>query len=132
MRALYFVLACLLAVAIAAPTLAIDFSASPETLAEQKQSWVERIRNDQHAVVRANQRHGEALAAYQRMKVRRRIRGDKRASVVDDLATSEQSLNDAEVALESTLHAARRAGVPPGWFREAAAGDPAARAPGSR
>ena len=122
-------LAFVAAFAFTLPIAAVDLSASPETIAAEKASWIERLNEKQNQLADAKARHAHAQAAYQRMKTRNNSRGDKRTRAVEELRASESALADAEAELESALADARSEGVPPGWIRDAKGRGNAAPAP---
>jgi inorganic triphosphatase YgiF len=83
--------------------------------------WVERIATAQEAMDRANQRYANAVQAYGHMRHRRRQRGERKAVILLEQENARAEVAEATHALEQTLEDARRAGVPPGWVREALA-----------
>jgi multidrug resistance efflux pump len=107
------------ALAFAIPAAAVDLSASPEEIEAEKAHWIERLTESQSELADAKARYAHAQSTYQRMRTRSGSRGDKRSLVVAELRAAETALADAEANFESTLAEARRAGVPPGWIRDA-------------
>lgn len=96
----------------------VTATSTPDPL---KQTWIQRIADAQHARDEANARYSAALREYGNMRHRRRARGDKKAEILAEQETARVAAESAERGLEETLEAARRAGVPPGWVREALA-----------
>jgi len=84
-------------------------------------AWVERIATAQETMDRANQRYEDAVQAYGLMRHRRRARGERKAAILLEQENARAEVTKATRDLEQTLEAARRAGVPPGWVREALA-----------
>jgi hypothetical protein len=70
-----------------------------------------------------------ALEAYQSMRHRLNERGDAKAAIEMDLERARAEVSTAEAHLNHLLETARRAGVPPGWLREAQERSPAAPTP---
>jgi hypothetical protein len=112
-----------LALAItAAASLAATEGLSSETAPERgiRLRWQTRQLEAIHSVENARDRYRAASAAYQQMRHRRRIRGERKAQVIAELAAAREALEEAERALVEFNEDARRAGVPPGWLRAAA------------
>jgi hypothetical protein len=84
-------------------------------------AWVERIASAQAGLDRANRQYADAIRSYSQMRHRRSERGSRKAEVLDQQEQARSALTSATRTLEDTLEAARRAGVPPGWVREALA-----------
>ena len=91
------------------------------TPASDHDAWVERIATAQESMHRANRRYANSLQAYGRMRHRRRQRGARKSAVLLEQENARVEAAEATRALEQTLEDARRAGVPPGWVREALA-----------
>lgn len=84
-----------------------------------RQTWVRTIRDAREELAAARARYEEARVAYSRMKSHRKARGTKREKLVQERDEAAVALTQAERSLEQLLESARRAGVPPGWIREA-------------
>jgi len=84
-----------------------------------KQVWVGRVRDAYRAVAEARSRHLAAEQAYTSMRHRPSQRGEEKAAILAERTAAEAALADAEAQLAQVLEEARRAGVPPGWIREA-------------
>jgi multidrug resistance efflux pump len=82
-------------------------------------TWVEEIRDAREDLAAARARYEEARKAYSKMKQRRKARGAKKEALVQERDEAAAALAEAERDLEQLLQSARRAGVPPGWIREA-------------
>jgi len=82
-------------------------------------TWVEAIRDAQEDLAAARGRYEEARKSYSKMKQRRNARGARKADLVQERDEAAAALSEAERSLEQLLLSARRAGVPPGWIREA-------------
>jgi hypothetical protein len=82
-------------------------------------TWVEAIRDARQVLAAARARYEEARKAYSRMKQRRKARGARREALVQERDAAATALAEAERGLEQLLQSARRAGVPPGWIRQA-------------
>ena len=65
----------------------------------------------------ARTRQAKAQKSYKSMRSRNRLRGDKRASVQNEVEAARTALAAAEQNLEDFYKGARRAGVPRGWLR---------------
>ncbi len=85
----------------------------------EKTQWVKRITDAQHALDAANERYREAIRSYGNLRHRRRKRGERKREILEEQEAAREEVQVATRALEETLEAARRAGVPPGWVREA-------------
>jgi hypothetical protein len=115
-------LAALLAAALAFPLLA--FAADPLPLDAQiqgpdKVTWVSRLREAHSAVAEARSRNLLAQDAYVRMRHRPGERGGEKAAILAEVTAAKLNLEETEARLTQLLEEARRAGVPPGWIREA-------------
>ena len=80
---------------------------------------MKRIADAQHALDAANTRYAQAIKSYGHLRHRRRQRGERKAEVLREQEAAREEVTVATRGLEETLEAARRAGVPPGWVREA-------------
>lgn len=94
-----------------------------------KQTWVTKISEAQSTLTGARLRYDTSVRDYARGRRANRARGDARAEVLVERNQASEALAQAEKQLEELLESARRAGVPPGWVREAMA---AASAPAKR
>ncbi len=116
------VAAFLISLSLGLPSYAASGVAPADvTPASDHDAWVERIATAQESMDRANQRYAKALQAYGRMRHRRRERGERKSAVLLEQANAVAEAAEARRALEQTVEQARRAGVPPGWVREALA-----------
>jgi hypothetical protein len=84
-----------------------------------RDDWVNRIRKARDGLTRARLRYDQAVRDYGRMRSRRKARGAKKEAMLQEHDAAMEALSKAERQLEELLHSARRAGVPPGWIREA-------------
>jgi inorganic triphosphatase YgiF len=117
-----FVAAILISLSLGLPSYAASGVAPADvTPASDHDAWVERIVAAQESMDQANQRYTNAVQAYVRMRHRRRQRGERKAAVLLEQENARDEAAEATHTLEQTLEAARRAGVPPGWVREALA-----------
>ena len=82
-------------------------------------TWVEAIRNAQEDLAAARGRYEETRKAYNKMKHHRHARGARKATLIQERDEAAAALAEAERGLEQLLESARRAGVPPGWVRQA-------------
>jgi len=119
-----------------APVEATDPAASAETTeaakpdggrvdltsAEDRATWVGRIRDAQQAVEEARLREDEAAVGYGRARHKRKARGEAKRAILEERQESRGAVAEAQAKLDETMQAARRAGVPPGWVREATDG----------
>ena len=92
----------------------------------EREMWQERVAERRADVERARERREAAETAVDRMRHRRRPRGDAREALFAEREAARAGVAEAELALEELLEEARRAGVPPGWLRAPAAQAPAA------
>ena len=69
-------------------------------------------------VEQARARLALSQRSYTKGKQRGRMRGEERFAIRDELAEAKQALAKAEERLENFPDEARRAGAPPGWFRD--------------
>ncbi len=122
--------ACLaLLLALGGPALAPPArGATPPVSAPQvgREAWQQRIEQAREELARAGARHEAALEAYRDMRHRRRARGTRKQAALKERSEAEAALDDAKRHLEELLQKARRAGVPPGWIRDALQPNPAA------
>ena len=95
---------------------------SPAESEGEKAQWVKRIADAQHALDAANARYADAIKSYGHLRHRRRQRGEAKAEILREQEDARTEVTVATRDLEDTLEAARRAGVPPGWVREALGG----------
>ncbi|MDJ0849137.1 MAG: hypothetical protein QNK04_12230 [Myxococcota bacterium] len=86
---------------------------------EEKDAWVDRIYAAREGVERARERVERSRTAYSRMRHKRKERGERRQERREERDAAVEALAAAEKDLEKLLERARRAGVPPGWVREA-------------
>jgi len=84
-----------------------------------KAVWVGRVRAAYGTVAEARSRNLRAQEAYTSMRHRPSQRGGEKAAILAERTAAEAALADAEAQLAQVLEEARRAGVPPGWIREA-------------
>jgi len=115
-------LTALLAAALALPLLAVAADPLPlnaEIQGPDKATWVSRVREAYASVAEARSRNVLAQDAYARMRHRPGERGGEKAAILEEVTAAKLNLADAEARLAQVLEEARRAGVPPGWIREA-------------
>ncbi len=118
-----------LLLALGGPALAPPArGATPPVSAPQvgREAWQQRIEQAREELARARARHEAALEAYREMRHRRRARGTRKQAALKERSEAEAALDEAERRLEELLQQARRAGVPPGWIRDALQPNPAA------
>jgi hypothetical protein len=84
-------------------------------------AWQERIDEARLALSQAERRSEAADLAVQKMRHRRKPRGEARETLFAERDAARAARADAEQALEELLEQARRAGVPPGRLRPAEA-----------
>ncbi len=94
-----------------------------------REVWQKQIEEAREELVLARARHEAALAAYRDVRHRRRARGARKQVALKERSEAEAALDEAERRLEELLQQARRAGVPPGWIRDALQPNPAAPQP---
>jgi hypothetical protein len=118
-------------------------SEQPEARSQQEESeppegrkeWRERLLTANGEVAIALKRSVAALRVYEKMRHRRRPRGDAKQAIMDELELSREALTTAQQDLEKLEKAARRAGAPPSWLKfdpteiEAATQAPASQQP---
>ncbi len=93
----------------------------------ERDHWQRTIASARKNVVLAEQGLQEALADYSAMRHRRGMRGVEKQQVIDAVDNAKAVLTRAQEALDAATLAARRAGAPPGWFRERQSDAPASR-----
>jgi len=94
-----------------------------------KAAWVSRIRAANDQLAAAQVRYATAMRNYGQMMHRRRERGQEKLDVLAAREATRTEVTEAQQRVDALNEEARRAGVPPGWLREAMAGsDPAAPA----
>ena len=108
----------LVSLSMGLPSYAAAGIASGEAVPE-REAWIERIALAQRSLDAANARYEAAQLAYGQMRHRRRARGERKAAILAEQEHARHSVAEAERALALALEEARRAGVPPGWVREA-------------
>jgi hypothetical protein len=119
MKRLVFVL-LLAALGSAGPALAgIPSTQTQLETPTDRETWVDAIRDAREELAAARGRYEEARKAYSRMRQRRKARGARKAELVQERDQAAAALAEAERGLEQLLLSARRAGVPPGWIRQA-------------
>jgi hypothetical protein len=97
-----------------APARAQDTGSSDEVRAE----WQERYRDLIEQERRASERLEAARTAYADGRQRKRLRGERKLEVMEELDNAEADHQKARDELEAFPEEARRAGIPPGWLRE--------------
>jgi hypothetical protein len=116
----------LAAALLAAPVAAAapDYDPTPQyvTAPGEKDLWVSMIRDAREVVEAARARVIEARDAYSRMRHTNKARGERREAVRASYEQAQRELAQAEQGLDAVLERARRAGIPPGWVREALEG----------
>lgn len=94
-----------------------------------RDAWMSRISAARERVTVAQNNYTSALRRYGQMKRRDRARGEDKLDILAVRKAARAEVTEAEQDLDTLLEEARRAGVPPGWLRDAMAGtDPAAPA----
>ena len=91
--------------------------ARPRPDEAERVAWQERIAQARAALDEAQRRSDAAEAAVQKMRHRRKPRGDAREALFAERDAARTDHAEAERALAELLEQARRAGVPPGWLR---------------
>jgi len=84
-----------------------------------RETWVQAIRDAQEDLATARWRYEEARKSYSKMRQRRKARGARKQDLVQERDEAAAALAEAERDMEQLLVSARRAGVPPGWIRQA-------------
>jgi hypothetical protein len=143
-RSTLFVCAIALLAGIGAPSLGDAREPEPSDERSQqeepqqpegRQEWREQLLIANQEVAIAQKRSETALRVYERMRHRRRPRGDAKQAIMDELELSREALTTAQQDLEKLEKAARRAGAPPSWLKfdpaeiEAATRVPASQQP---
>jgi hypothetical protein len=115
-RKLLLGFAMLVLIACASPqrVAAQPFDAAPAPSPEQ---WKDQLLTAHQEVIRAHERHQDALKAYRMMRHRNRKRGEPKRLILEELELAEAAVPKAEQELVALTEAARRAGVPPGSRR---------------
>ena len=99
---------------------------------EGRTQWREQLLAANQQVAIAQKRNAAALSAYERMRHRRRPRGDAKQAIMDELEFSREEIARSQQKLEKLEKAARRAGAPPSWLKfDPAEIDAATQAPAS-
>jgi multidrug resistance efflux pump len=100
-------------------TTSITAATAIETQDEiaQREYWQEALGRARSDLAVAKQNLNDAQVSYQNMRHRRRVRGEEKQLIIDEVESATAKLWDAQQTLEAATIAARRAGVPPGWFR---------------
>ena len=94
--------------------------------------WREQLLAANQQVAIAQKRNAAALSTYERMRHRRRPRGDAKQAIMDELAFSREEIARSQQNLAKLERAARRAGAPPSWLKfDPAEIDAATQAPAS-
>ena len=88
---------------------------------DDREAWVRRIRAAYEGVEDAKLREDEAAIGYGKARHKRKTRGEAKRKVLEERQESRGAVAEAEAELERVLAEARKAGVPPGWIREAQA-----------
>ena len=117
---------CSPAFAATDPTSTPSVSAAPEL---GREGWQKRIGEARKELAQARARFEAALSAYSEVRHRGRGGGARKQSALKERGEAEAALAEAERQLEELLDQARRAGVPPGWIRDASGPSPAAPQP---
>jgi len=117
----HLVLALLLAtLGWAGPALAgIPSTQTQVATPTDRETWVQAIRDAREDLATARSRYEEARESYGQMKHRRKARGARKQELVQERDEAAAALAETERDLEQLLLSARRAGVPPGWIRQA-------------
>ena len=103
---------------------------APQTqVSPDRDAWVNRIREAREQLTTAQARYATAMRNYGQMMHRRRERGQEKLDVLAAREAARTEVTEAQQRVDALREEARRAGVPPGWLRDAMAGpDPAAPA----
>ena len=103
-----------------AAAASLDMIASPAVADEPEwQHWQQRHQTAIRAVEHARRRYGSALAAYEKARHRQSVRGEKKKAVLAEREEAREAWANAERQLVEFRDEARRAGVPPGYLRDA-------------
>ena len=92
------------------------------TSATDRATWVAHIREAHTALDNARIRADDAVIGYGAARHKRKTRGAAKREILEERQLSRGAVAEAERNLEQVMADARRAGVPPGWIREATAG----------
>jgi len=84
---------------------------------ESREEWREELLAANQRIAVAQKREQKAFKIYEKMRHRRRPRGDAKQAIMDELALAREELAQAELNLEKLEKAARRAGAQPSWFK---------------
>ena len=117
---------CSPAFAASNPTATPSVSAAPEL---GREGWQTRIRKARAELAQARVRSERAVNSYRKVRHRGRGGGNRKREALMERNEAEEALAEAERHLEKLLDQARRAGVPPGWIRDASGPSPAAPQP---
>ncbi len=114
----------ILLVALTAPVVAGNtaLQAAAQARPAEHDVWVDRLLEARESVEDARERVAKSRVSYSRMRARNKLRGEKRQELTAERDSAARDIEAAEARLERLLEEARRAGVPPGWIREAMAG----------
>jgi len=96
-------------------------AAAQDDEAALKADWQGRYRALVQEVEKTSAQLETDRRAYTKSKQRGRLKGGTREEVLTRIAENERKLAELEQALQQFPEEARRAGIPPGWLREAAA-----------
>jgi hypothetical protein len=96
-------------------------AAAQDDEAALKADWQGRYRALVQNVEKTSAQLEADRRTYQKARQRGRLKGGTRDEVLTRIAENEIKLAELEQALQQFPEEARRAGVPPGWLREAAA-----------
>lgn len=108
--------------AVAAGAPAYDPAPQYVAAPSEKEQWVGMIRDAREVVESARARLVETREAYGRMRHTNKARGEKREEIREAYEKAQRDVEEAEKSLTALLERARRAGIPPGWVREALEG----------
>ena len=86
-----------------------------------RRAWVGRIQDAQERVHTAQDLYVTTMLSYRQMRHHRRVRGEEKLYILTLRKAAQNKLTAAEDNLSQILEEARRAGVPPGWVRDAMA-----------
>jgi len=127
-RSALLVCAIALLTVTSAPNLGSAREPKPERPSERSQQeeseqpegrleWRERLLTANQEVAIAQKRSETALRVYEKMRHRRRPRGDAKQAIMDEIELSREALALAQQDLEKLESTARRAGAPPNWLK---------------
>ena len=118
-------LATLVALGLGAPLAGAPLAPSPARAQDPGSSdavraeWQGRYRDLIEQQRMALERLEAARAAYADGRQRKRLRGEHKLEVMEELGHAEADYQKARDELEAFPEEARRAGIPPGWLRDA-------------